>query len=101
MFFVGIDLAWGERQPTGLAVLDAEARLTHVEAVRTDEEITATLARYVNGPCLVGIDAPLIVVNPTGSRPAERDLSRDFRRVEAGAHPANTGKPEFADGTRG
>ncbi len=101
MLFVGIDLAWGERQPTGLAVLDADARLLHLATVRTDEEIAASLQPYVEGPCLVGIDAPLVVTNPTGSRPAERDLSRDFRRFEAGAHPSNTGKPEFADGTRG
>ena len=101
MHFVGIDLAWGDRQPTGLAVLDEDARLLHVSAVRTDEEIRTALTPYVEGPCLVGIDAPLIVVNPTGSRPAEQELTRDFRRFEAGAHPSNTGKPEFANGTRG
>ena len=69
--------------------------------MRTDDEIVASLAPYVEGPCLAGIDAPLIVVNPTGSRPAEQALSKDFRRFEAGTHPSNTGKPEFADGTRG
>ncbi|MCD4533179.1 DUF429 domain-containing protein [Nocardioides sp. cx-169] len=102
MHFVGIDLAWGERQPTGLAVLDDEARLVLVRAVRTDEEIAETVAPYVAEECLVAIDAPLIVTNPSGSRPAERALSKDFRRFEAGTHPANTGKPEFAGGeTRG
>ena len=99
--YVGVDLAWGTRQPTGLAVLDEEARLLHVSAVRTDDEIVDALTPYVEGPCLVAIDAPLIVSNPTGSRPAEQELSRDFRRFEAGTHPSNTGKPEFADGTRG
>lgn len=101
MHHIGIDLAWGERQPTGLAVLDDDARLLAICAVRTDEEIAAALAPYVDGECLVAIDAPLIVTNPTGSRPAEKALSKDFRRFEAGTHPANTGKPEFADGTRG
>src|SRR4051794_29492637 len=101
MHFVGIDLAWGDRQPTGLAVLDEEAHLLHVSTVRTDEEIRTALSPYVEGPCLVAIDAPLIVVNATGSRPAEQALTRDFRRFEAGTHPSNTGKPEFANGTRG
>jgi len=101
MHFVGVDLAWGDRQPTGLAVLDDDAHLLHVSTVRTDEEIRTALAPYVEGPCLVAIDAPLVVVNPTGSRPAEQELTRDFRRFEAGAHPSNTGKPEFANGTRG
>lgn len=101
MHYVGIDLAWGERQPTGLAVLDADGRLAHVSAVRTDEEVTAALAAYVAGDCLVAIDAPLVVKNATGSRPAEKALSKDFRRFDAGTHPSNTGKPEFAAGSRG
>ncbi|HEY4041263.1 MAG TPA: DUF429 domain-containing protein, partial [Rhodopila sp.] len=50
---------------------------------------------------LVAFDAPLVVTNRTGQRPAEAALNRDFRRFEAGAHPANTTKPEFADGPRG
>lgn len=102
MFYAGIDLAWGQRQRTGLAVLDADGHLVHLSSVHTDEEIRDALAPYVEGPCVVGIDAPLIVTNPTGSRPAEQELNKDFHRFEAGAHPANTGKPEFAGGvTRG
>ncbi len=99
--FLGIDLAWGQRQPTGLAVLDDDARLLLLTAVRTDDEIEAALAPYLGPECVAGIDAPLVVTNPTGSRPAEQALSRDFRRFEAGTHPSNTGKPEFAQGTRG
>ena len=90
--FLGIDLAWGEKQPTGLAVLDADARLLHLAAVRTDEEIEAALAPYLGPDCVAGIDAPLVVTNATGSRPAEQALSRDFRKFEAGTHPSNTGK---------
>ena len=102
MHYVGIDLAWGEKQPTGVAVLDADARLVHLGTVRTDDEIAAALAPYVEGRCLVGIDAPLVVRNATGSRPAEQALSKDFRAFEAGTHPSNTNKAEFADGhTRG
>ena len=99
--FLGIDLAWGENNPTGLAVLDEEARLRHVSTVRTDAEIAAALAPYAAGRVVAGIDAPLVVTNPSGSRPAEQALSADFRRFHAATHPANTGKPEFADGTRG
>ncbi len=98
--YIGIDLAWGEKAPTGLAVVDAEARLLHVSAVRTDDDVVAALAAY-DGDCLAGIDAPLVVKNEKGSRPAEQALSKDFRRFDAGTHPSNTGKPEFANGTRG
>ncbi len=95
MHFVGMDLAWGTRQPTGLAVLDDDGRLVHISAVRTDDEIVEALAPYVSGECLVAIDAPLIVRNATGNRPAEAALNKDFARFDAGAHPANTGKPEL------
>lgn len=100
MYFVGVDLAWGVRNPTGVAVLDGDGSLLRVCAARDDADVLAALGRYVGGDCLVGFDAPLVVTNPTGQRPAETALNRDFRRFEAGAHPANTGKPEFADGTR-
>jgi predicted RNase H-like nuclease/ppGpp synthetase/RelA/SpoT-type nucleotidyltranferase len=98
--FVGVDLAWGDRNPTGLAVLDDDARLLATATVRTDAEIEAWLAPYITGECVVAIDAPIVVRNATGSRPAEQALSADFRRFDAGAHPSNTGKREFAHGTR-
>jgi predicted RNase H-like nuclease/ppGpp synthetase/RelA/SpoT-type nucleotidyltranferase len=101
MYFVGIDLAWGTRQPTGVAVLDDGGRLVHVSARTTDESIVAAIGDYVRGDCLVAIDAPLVVTNATGSRPAEAALNRDFSRFDAGAHPANTTKPEFRDTPRG
>ncbi|MBA2463551.1 MAG: DUF429 domain-containing protein [Nocardioidaceae bacterium] len=95
MHFVGLDLAWGGKSPTGLAVVDAEGHLLHVSTQRTDEAIIAVLEPYVDGDCLVAIDAPLVVVNATGNRPGEAALNRDFARFDAGAHPVNTGKPEF------
>lgn len=101
MYVVGVDLAWGERRPTGLAVLDADGRLVHVGSVVTDDEIVTALAPYVEADCLVAIDAPLIVRNATGNRPAEAALNRDFARFDAGAHPSNTGKPEFRERPRG
>jgi predicted RNase H-like nuclease len=97
MYFAGVDLAWGGRNPTGVAVVDADGRLAHLGAVRDDAAVLAALSPYVQGDCLVAFDAPLVVTNPTGQRPAEAALNRDFRRFEAGAHPANTAKPEFAD----
>jgi len=101
VYYVGVDLAWGDRKPTGLAVLDASGGLVRVAAVQTDEEILAELAPFTDGDCLVAFDAPLIVRNPTGNRPAEAALNKDFARFHAGAHPVNTGKPEFSGVPRG
>lgn len=100
MYFVGVDLAWAGRNPTGVAVVDPRGRLVHVGAVRDDAAILASLRPYVRGDCVVAFDAPLVVTNPTGQRPAEAALNRDFRRFEAGAHPTNTAKPEFVGGPR-
>ena len=100
MHYIGLDLAWGTKRPTGVAVIDDAARLLHVSAVRTDDEIEAALAAYAEGDCLVAIDAPIVVANATGSRPAEQQLSRDFRPFDAATHPSNTGKSEFTGGTR-
>ncbi len=93
MHFVGLDLAWGEKNNTGVAVVDANGRLLHVGSTHDDEGIETAIEPYVSDDCLVAIDAPLVVNNPTGSRPCEAALNRDFHAFEAGAHPANTTNP--------
>ncbi|WP_299050217.1 DUF429 domain-containing protein [uncultured Nocardioides sp.] len=101
MRFVGVDLAWGERNRTGVARLDGDGVLLDVVSVRTDAEVVDAAALGPDEACVVGIDAPLVVTNPTGTRGAETSLNRDFRAFEAGAHPSNTGLAVFADGPRG
>ena len=95
MHFVGLDLAWGEKNNTGVAVIDSDGRLLQLGAAHDDASIEAAVEPYVSDDCLVAIDAPLIVRNPTGSRSCETALNRDFHRFEAGAHPANTANPAF------
>lgn len=101
VYFVGVDLAWGDRNPTGVAAVDADGVLRHVGAAVTDADILAALEPYLSGDCVVAFDAPLVVTNTAGTRPCETALNRDFRRFDAGAHPANTGLAWFADGGRG
>lgn len=101
VYFAGLDLAWGERSPTGVAVVDDTGRLRHVAAATDDADILTQLGPYTADACVVGIDAPLVVTNPTGTRPGETLLNRDFRRYDAGTYPANTGLAWFADGGRG
>jgi len=98
--YVGVDLAWAGRNPTGLAALDGHGRLLDMAAVRTDDEIDTWLRAYVDGDCLVAVDAPIIVRNATGQRPCEQLVSRYFGAYAAGAHPSNTSRHYLADGTR-
>jgi predicted RNase H-like nuclease len=98
--FVGVDLAWGERADTGLAVADAQGRLLAATQVRADAEILAWLAPVTAGPCLVAVDAPLIVRNPAGARTCERLTARYFGAGGASCYPANTASPLFSPVSR-
>lgn len=93
--YAGVDLAWGQRARTGLAVVSAEGALVASTSVRTDSEIADFLALYADALVTVAVDAPLIVTNPTGQRPCEREISAVFGRYGAGAYPANTSNPHF------
>ena len=89
MFFVGIDLAWSRNNHSGIVILDGN-RLVLNGIVKSDEEILRSINSVVkNHPVQVAIDAPLNVPNKTGSRLAEKELNKEFRKYEAGAHPAN------------
>jgi predicted RNase H-like nuclease len=96
--YVGLDLAWGERNRTGLAVVDGRGTLCEMRNLGTDEEIAQALKPYDD--VLVGVDAPLIVRNETGTRACERELNADFARFQASCHPSNRSRPWFADGGR-
>jgi predicted RNase H-like nuclease len=82
-----------------LAAIGESGRLLDVRDASEDEEILDWIAQYADD-CLVAIDAPIVVTNVTGQRPCERDLSTVFRRFNAGTHPTNLTKPEFAAGSR-
>lgn len=96
---LGIDLAWGPRGRTGLAVLDAVGRLAASCWVRTDDEIAGFVRKHAAAGAAVvaAVDAPLIVPNQTGRRSCEAELSRRFARFHAGAHPSNRSRPWLAE----
>jgi predicted RNase H-like nuclease len=92
--YIGIDLAWSDRNPSGVATLvgtGQDARLVEPpQTLRDDAAILAyVLDRAGTGPAIVAVDAPLCVPNAQGRRLADAELSAAFRSYEAGAHPAN------------
>src|SRR3954454_17002004 len=95
MHFVGLDLAWGEKKQTGVAVVATDGRLLHVGAAQDNADIEAAIAPFTAGDCVVAIDAPLIVKTTTGFRPCETAFNSVFQKYDAGAYPANTGNPAF------
>lgn len=92
---VGIDLAWGTRAATGLAVVGQDGALRTSATVRTDEEIAAWLADHGRDPAVVAIDAPLVVRNDTGMRACERLVSRTFGAHGASCHASSRAHPLF------
>lgn len=92
--YIGLDLAWSPRNLSGAAALrggPAGAALVEPPALLGDlESIGAYVARLCGeGPAIVAVDAPLLVPNHEGRRPAEAQLAAAFGPYEAGAHPAN------------
>lgn len=99
MVFVGVDLAWGPRATTGLCAL--EDGLVVDSAQRRDlGEVAGWIASRASGPCVVAIDAPIIVPNASGRRPCEGAITRCFGGHGAGAHPSNTSLRAFREGVR-
>ena len=105
MRYIGIDLAWGNKNTSAVVVLDGDTTrgatlIAAADALLTDDEILAFVAANDTGAgLLVAIDAPTIVPNETGRRPCEAILSRCMAKAQAGPHPANRTLLSGPDGT--
>jgi predicted RNase H-like nuclease len=93
MYFLGLDLAWGAVNRTGVAVIDNEGQLQVLATEITDDNTVAAIGPYIAGDCLVAIDAPLLVTNESHRRPAEAELDQQFRSFQAGPYPAFKAHP--------
>ena len=94
MRFIGVDLAWSNRNPSGVAVVHGDQYglwLEWTESITGVQEITARL-QPLPGDWMMAVDAPLVVPNRDGTRPCDRELSRRYGRYHAGCHPANRRK---------
>ncbi|HKE07801.1 MAG TPA: DUF429 domain-containing protein [Candidatus Acidoferrum sp.] len=96
---IGVDLGWYGK-PTGLAVfrwVDRALRLSDIARLEKKEHILDWIGQKAGaGDAVVAVDAPIIIRNKSGIRPAERALNSVFRKFHAGCHPANLGRP-FAE----
>jgi len=89
---IGVDLAWGWRRPSGVAVLDPDGRVVDEGWATSDDELSGFLAAHDQGGAVLAVDAPLVVTNPAGtSRECEKELQRRYGRVGAGPYPTNLG----------
>lgn len=89
--FIGIDLAWSTRNPSGGAVMVGDRMVAVTGELGDDDAILAFVAAHLppDAPAVIAVDAPLRVPNAHGARPCDRALSNEWGRFDAGALPAN------------
>lgn len=98
MKFVGIDLAWSEENPSGVAIIDSHGKLNRASGgVRTNEDICHFARLDDKEDAVVTIDAPLIVRNSKGQRPVKTQLTTIFGPYDAAPFPANLSNPAFQE----
>ena len=89
---LGIDLAWGEKMPDAVAVIDwckesGRVVIGGYQYAHGDEALRLYLKSQ--DAEILAVDAPTICHNETGARPVDKECSRLFREHEAGCHPVN------------
>ncbi|MGH7775498.1 MAG: DUF429 domain-containing protein [Candidatus Binatia bacterium] len=91
--FIGVDLAWSDRNPSGLAHLTFDGQggiLLATDHLTSDEEILGWIKERAGETTWLGIDAPIIAPNPSKtSRPADKIVASLFGRFHAGVYPGN------------
>jgi pyridoxamine 5'-phosphate oxidase len=89
--FLGIDFGW-QKNASGLAVLEQTGptlRLLKLELLTEPDEIVRWAESNAGADAVVGIDAPIVIPNATGMRPADRLAHTMYGKFHAGAYPAS------------
>lgn len=73
MIYVGIDLAWTNKRPSGVCILNNSGQILFWEtALLKDNDIVGIIKNFNDEQVQIAIDAPLVVPNENGSRPCDR-----------------------------
>lgn len=92
--YIGVDLAWGEKNLSGFCVLGAVAntnslQLLDLKLLQSIDAIVGEIQKYKQHKVYVGIDAPLLVPNETANREIEKNFNKDFAKYKISMLPAN------------
>ncbi len=102
MRFLGIDLAWGEgtdvkpANRSGVVALDPNGTIVDAGWTIGLEATQRWIAEHADEECLLFIDAPLLVDNPTGQRLAERQVGQRYGSWWVSANSTNQSSPRQA-----
>lgn len=90
--FIGIDLAWGEKNLSGFCVLQESAKklkIIDIKLLKSIDDIVQEIQKYIDYDVHVGVDAPLVIPNETGNREVEKLFNKDFAKYKISMLPAN------------
>jgi pyridoxamine 5'-phosphate oxidase len=91
VIFLGIDFGW-QSKPSGVAALawnGSSLHLTSLELLRDPAQILAWVEAHAEPDAVAGIDAPIVIPNATGMRPADKLAHAYYGKYHAGAYPAS------------
>jgi len=96
--FIGIDLAWGEKNLSGFCALELSTskktskhklKILEIKLIKSIDEIISEIDKYKEHEVYVGVDAPLVIPNETGNREVEKKFNKDFAKYKISMLPAN------------
>jgi len=90
--YIGIDLAWGEKNLSGFSVLTFEndkLKLKEAKLLKSLTEIVEEIKKYLLFDVFIGVDAPLVIPNETGNRVIEKEFNREFSTYKISMLPVN------------
>ena len=102
MNVLGVDLAWGEgsvdRAPneTGVVAVDRSGRILDAGWTVGVAATAQWMATWAGDDSIAMVDAPLVVFNPSGQRPCEREVGRRYGRWKVSANSSNLALPALA-----
>ena len=90
--YIGIDLAWGDKNLSGFAVLcfsEGELKLLDIKLLHSLDAVIQEIEKYDLHNVYIGVDAPLLIPNESGNREIEKNFNRDFSKYKIAMLPVN------------
>lgn len=90
--YIGIDLAWGEKNLSGfcaLVPLKNSLKIEEIKLLKSIDEIVLEIEKYQDNRVFVGVDAPLEIFNEEGNRECEKSFNKDFAKYKISMLPVN------------
>ena len=100
--YLGIDLAWSEREPcneTGVVALEPTGEIVAAGWCTGVADVARWMREHAGPDTLAFVDASLLVTNPGGQRPCETEVGRCYGRWKVSANATNLASPHQAGAT--